>query len=79
MDHSKSQSFFFCSQRWLATVQDVLQADWHEVWHSPQPPPEALCFSVAPLMVRMCFMTISSCVKHVKHVCLSDDTIISNG
>ena len=22
---------------WFATVQDVLQADWQEAWHSPQP------------------------------------------
>jgi len=26
------------SQGWLATPQDVLQADWQDVWHSPQPP-----------------------------------------
>ena len=26
------------SQGWLATPQLVLQADWQEVWHSPQPP-----------------------------------------
>jgi hypothetical protein len=24
-------------QVWLATVQEVLQADWQEAWHSPQP------------------------------------------
>ena len=27
-----------CSQCWLATLQEVLLADWHEVWHSPHPP-----------------------------------------
>jgi hypothetical protein len=27
------------SHRWFATVQDVLQADWQDVWHSPQPLP----------------------------------------
>ena len=26
------------SHFWLATPQLVLQADWQEVWHSPQPP-----------------------------------------
>jgi len=26
------------SQGWFATPQDVLQADWQDVWHSPQPP-----------------------------------------
>ncbi len=30
--------FYFCRvpQTWLPTVQEVLQADWQEVWHSPQ-------------------------------------------
>jgi len=27
----------YCSQAWLTTPLDVLQADWQEVWHSPQP------------------------------------------
>jgi len=26
------------SHFWFATPQLVLQADWQEVWHSPQPP-----------------------------------------
>ena len=26
------------SQGWFATPQDVLQADWQDVWHSPHPP-----------------------------------------
>jgi len=26
------------SHCWLAMPQLVLQADWQEVWHSPQPP-----------------------------------------
>ena len=26
------------SQLWFPTVQEVLQADWQDVWHSPQPP-----------------------------------------
>ncbi len=26
------------SHFWFATPQEVLQADWQEVWHSPQPP-----------------------------------------
>ena len=25
------------SQVWFPTVQDVLHADWHDVWHSPHP------------------------------------------
>ena len=39
------------SHFWLATVQEVLQADWQEVWHSPQPPLAALAFKVAPFKV----------------------------
>jgi len=34
------------SHFWFATVHEVLQADWQEVWHSPQPPFAALSFSV---------------------------------
>ena len=30
--------FLVFSHFWLATPQEVLQADWQEVWHSPQPP-----------------------------------------
>ncbi len=30
--------FSVFSHFWLATPQLVLQADWQEVWHSPQPP-----------------------------------------
>jgi hypothetical protein len=30
--------FLHCSHCWLATLQEVLLADWQEVWHSPQPP-----------------------------------------
>ena len=44
-------SAYTFSHFWLATVQDVLQADWQEVWHSPQPPLAALAFRVAPLRV----------------------------
>jgi hypothetical protein len=44
------------SHFWFATVQEVLQADWQEVWHSPQPPLQALFFRVAPFKVWICFM-----------------------
>jgi hypothetical protein len=37
----QNQASFF-SQDWFATPQLVLQADWQEVWHSPQPPLTAL-------------------------------------
>jgi hypothetical protein len=40
-------AIYWFSHFWLATVQEVLQADWQEVWHSPQPPLAALAFKVA--------------------------------
>jgi hypothetical protein len=39
----------------LLTVQDVLQADWQEVWHSPQPPVIAVLDNGASFTVCMCF------------------------
>ena len=42
-------------QTWLPTVQEVLQADWQEVWHSPQPPVCTVCCREAVLTVIMCF------------------------
>jgi len=33
-----SKPYFLLSQTWLPTVQEVLQADWQDAWHSPQPP-----------------------------------------
>ena len=43
--------YFFCSQGWFATPQLVLQADWQEVWHSPQPPFLALAHRSRVFMV----------------------------
>ena len=40
-----------CSQCWLATVQLVLQADWQEVWHSPQALPETGALMEALMIV----------------------------
>ena len=40
---------------WFATVQEVLQADWQEAWHSPQPVfAEALMQGFS--MVTICFI-----------------------
>jgi len=36
--NSKTNYFFNCSHFWFATEQEVLDADWQDVWHSPQPP-----------------------------------------
>lgn len=33
-----TENYLLFSHFWFATPQDVLQADWQEVWHSPQPP-----------------------------------------
>jgi hypothetical protein len=38
-------------------VHDVLQADWQEVWHSPQPFP-AVTFNEGFAIVFMCFIVI---------------------
>jgi hypothetical protein len=43
------------SQTWLPTVQEVLQADWQEAGHSPQPPVFNVLLSIALLTVLMCF------------------------
>jgi len=39
-------------------VQDVLQADWQEVWHSPQPL-LAVFFNVGFAMVLMFFIDVT--------------------
>ena len=49
-------SDYYFSHFWLATVQEVLQADWQDAWHSPQPPLAADCFKLALFNVLMCFM-----------------------
>jgi hypothetical protein len=43
-------SFLF-SHFWFAIPQLVLQADWQEVWHSPQPPFFALWHRLRVSMV----------------------------
>jgi hypothetical protein len=50
---------FVFSHSWFATVQDVLQADWHEVWHSPQPL-LTVFFKVGFAIVLIFFMYVSS-------------------
>lgn len=50
------------SHLWLATVQEVLQADWQEAWHSPQPPLTALSLRLGVLMVLMYFTIFTSVV-----------------
>jgi hypothetical protein len=47
---------FLFSHFWLATPQLVLQADWQEVWHSPQPPFLALSHRFRVAMVLILFI-----------------------
>ena len=47
---------YLFSHFWLATVQEVLQADWQEVWHSPQPPFFMDSFRFLVVKVLMCFI-----------------------
>ena len=49
------QSLF--SHCWFAMPQLVLQADWQEVWHSPQPPFTALSQRLRVSMVLIWVMT----------------------
>ena len=49
-------AYFAFSQLWLPTVQEVLQADWQDVWHSPQPPFFMDSFKFLVVKVLMCFM-----------------------
>ena len=53
------KSYLLASHCWLAIVQEVLQADWQEVWHLPQPPFAAVSFKFALLIVLICFIAIT--------------------
>lgn len=58
------QKFYLqCSQTWLPTVQEVLQADWQEAGHSPQPPVRRVLFSIALLTVLICFLITTTSKK----------------
>ena len=48
------------SQGWFATPQDVLHADWQEVWHSPQPPSFVLLTISLVLIVLIRFIVMIS-------------------
>ena len=63
-----NQRFSSFSHFWLATVQEVLQADWQDVWHSPQPPWAALFFKVAPFKVRICSIGFPSLFSLVEGI-----------
>ena len=63
------------SHFWFATVQEVLHADWQELWHLPQPPFTAEAFRLALLMVVMCFKSDTSFVKYYRSCLLSNTSI----
>jgi hypothetical protein len=47
---------YFFSHFWLATVHEVLQADWHDAWHSPHPISDGFCLKTGSFIVLMCFI-----------------------
>ena len=54
------------SHFWFAMPQLVLQADWQEVWHSPQPPFLALSHRLRVSMVLICSMVSPSILKFMQ-------------
>ena len=62
--YSNSFLAYLFSQLWFPTVQDVLHADWQDVWHSPHPPFFTVLFRVCVFNVLMCFIVISSFFAH---------------
>lgn len=55
-----SYYLFLFSQDWFAIPQEVLQADWHDVWHAPQPPVFALSFRLRVFNEMILFKTNNS-------------------
>lgn len=51
-------TYFVFSHFWFATPQLVLQADWQDVWHSPQPPLFALSHKLRVCNVLILFIAI---------------------
>ena len=54
--HGHDYSWSLFSHCWFAMPQLVLQADWQEVWHSPQPPFFALSQRFFVSKVWICFI-----------------------
>lgn len=44
---------YLFSHGWFATPQEVLHADWHDVWHSPQPPSQFVKFLVLIVFILL--------------------------
>ena len=60
----------YFSHFWFATVQEVLQADWQEAWHSPQPPVLRLSFKQFFAMVLICFILFLPILRVIPHPCI---------
>jgi hypothetical protein len=58
--------YFPFSQDWLPTVQEVLHADWQEVWHSPHPPFFNVFCNLFVFNVFTCFIIKSPFLSAVK-------------
>lgn len=63
----RTRYYLLVSHFWFATVQLVLQADWQDVWHSPQPPFLTLFDSAAPAKVLICFILFPPLTNILKH------------
>ena len=59
--------YLLCSQTWLPTVQEVLQADWQEAGHSPQPPVRRVLFNIVLLTVLICLRIVD--YLQIKYYC----------
>ena len=58
---------YLCSQLWFPTVQEVLHADWQEVWHSPHPPFFTVFCNLFVFNVLMCFIMKYSFLLFLDH------------
>lgn len=56
---------YLCSQLWFPTVQEVLHADWQEVWHSPHPPFFTVFCKFFVFRVLICSITLSSLCNYI--------------
>jgi hypothetical protein len=68
--HARQRSDVLRSHFWLATVQEVLQADWQDVWHSPHPAFFRSLFNAELLSVLMCFIQTSIAGRSCRHCLL---------
>ena len=72
----QAENYLHCSQVWFPTVQEVLHADWQEVWHSPQPPFFTVFCNFLVFNVCTCFIIFSllSAIPRV-HYSISADRL----